>query len=213
MNITIIENWIQEALSKDQTGHDWEHILRVRRNSLIIATSEGADIAFVSLLSIVHEVGDDKVWNNPEQAEEELRAVFQSANVSPSITEVIITSIPMISFSNRHQYEQKTLPLEVQIVQDADRLDAIGAIGIARTFAYGAVKNRKMYDNTVQFAVDRTKEEYRGSDAPTFHHFFEKLLRIKEMLNTKTAKKMAHHRHELMENFVKQFEHEWTGNE
>jgi len=210
----LIENTIQfvkETLENSEGGHDWFHIERVYKNSCIIAESEDCDILVVKLSALLHDIADSKFHEGDETVGPAVAKEFLESEKAPnSVIEHVIKIIENISFKGGN--EQKSFhSKELDIVQDADRLDAMGAIGIARTFNYGGFKNRKIYDPDIKPNLNLTKEEYKNSTAPTINHFYEKLLLLKDKMNTETGKKLAIERHKFMEAFLKQFYAEWDG--
>ncbi|KOY51498.1 HD domain-containing protein [Polaribacter dokdonensis] len=212
----VIQNtiaFVKEELKDAEGGHDWFHIERVFRNTLLIARDEKVDAFVVSLAALLHDIADPKFHNGNEKLGPKKATKFLiEQNVPKEIGKHVVKIIKNISFKNsleenKNQFNSK----ELQVVQDADRLDAIGAIGIARCFNYGGFKNRALYDPEVQPNLNMTKEEYKNSKAPTINHFYEKLLLLKDEMNTDAGKKIAENRHEYMEGFLKQFYNEWNG--
>ena len=213
-NELIIENTIQfvkETLENAEGGHDWFHIERVLNNAKLIAKTEDADDFIVQLGALLHDIADSKFHNGDESVGPKIAADFlESQQVSTEVIDHVVKIIQNISFKGGN-IEQKFHSAELDIVQDADRLDAIGAIGIARTFNYGGFKNRAIYDPEIEPKLNMTKEEYKASNAPTINHFYEKLLLLKDRMNTKTGAEIAQKRHEFMEQFLDQFYAEWNG--
>ena len=213
-NELIIENTIQfvkETLKNAEGGHDWFHIERVLNNAKLIAKTEDADDFIVQLGALLHDIADSKFHNGDESIGPKIAAEFlESQQVSTEVIDHVVKIIQNISFKGGN-IEQKFHSAELDIVQDADRLDAIGAIGIARTFNYGGFKNRAIYDPEIEPKLNMTKEEYKASNAPTINHFYEKLLLLKDRMNTKTGAEIAQKRHEFMEQFLDQFYAEWNG--
>jgi len=203
--------FVKETLENAEGGHDWFHIERVYKNSCLIAESEDCDLLVVKLSALLHDIADSKFQKGDETVGPAVAKGFlEKEQVSEEVVEHIIKIIENISFKGGN--EQKLFySKELAIVQDADRLDAIGAIGIARTFNYGGFKNRKLYDPAIKPNLNLTKEEYKNSTAPTINHFYEKLLLLKDKMNTETGKKLAIERHRFMETFLKQFYAEWDG--
>ena len=203
--------FVKETLENAEGGHDWFHIERVYKNSCLIAESEDCDLLVVKLSALLHDIADSKFLKGDETVGPAVAKGFlEKEQVSEEVVEHIIKIIENISFKGGN--EQKLFySKELAIVQDADRLDAIGAIGIARTFNYGGFKNRKLYDPAIKPNLNLTKEEYKNSTAPTINHFYEKLLLLKDKMNTETGKKLAIERHRFMETFLKQFYAEWDG--
>lgn len=202
--------FVKEKLEGAEAGHDWFHIERVWKLSKKIADSETCNLQVVELGALLHDIADPKFHDGDESLALKISNEFlQNQNVSSDIIEQVLFIIKNISFKNREEAPE-TLPIELQIVQDADRIDAIGAIGIARTFNYGAFKNNLMYHPDIQPALNMTKEEYKKSKGTTINHFYEKLLLLKDMMNTETGKKIAEERHDFMVEFLDQFSREWN---
>ncbi|MXN92718.1 HD domain-containing protein [Flavobacterium sp. Sd200] len=215
MNTTqIIENtkkFVQQQLQGAEGGHDWFHIERVYKNALLIAKGEECNLFVVELGALLHDVADSKFHNGDETVGPKLAWQFlESQSVPEDVILHVVNIIENISFKGGN-FEKKFHSPELAIVQDADRLDAIGAIGIARTFNYGGFKNRPMYDPAIAPNLHMTKEEYKASNAPTINHFYEKLLLLKDKMNTTTGKQIAQQRHKYMEGFLAQFYAEWDG--
>lgn len=203
------EEWVKKKLAHDHSGHDWEHIRRVRDNALYIARQEGGDVFVIELAALLHDVVDDKIVTDVETAYRELENWLYEQGVASAAIERTIHIISTMSFKGGNRPPMSTL--EGKIVQDADRLDAIGAIGIARTFMYAGAKGHVMYDKGVSVRETMTEQEYRQGKSTAVHHFYEKLLKLKELMNTDTAKRLAEERHEYMEHFLQQFMKEWNG--
>lgn len=214
MNTNLIQHtieFVKQKLQHAEAGHDWFHIERVYKSSLIIAQYETCTLEIVQLGALLHDIADSKFYDGDESIGPKVARYFlESQNVSESIIIQVINIIENISYKGGN-FDQKPPSIELQIVQDADRLDAIGAIGIARTFNYGGFKNRQLYNSDIAPNLKMTKEEYKNNEAPTINHFYEKLLLLKDKMNTTTAKKIAQQRHEYMEGFLKQFFLEWNG--
>ena len=202
------EKFIRNEFENDSSGHDWWHIYRVKNMALKIAKKEGGDLFLIEMSALLHDLDDWKL--NDESNLSKTRKWLQSIQVSKTQTSEILQIIEQVSFKGAG-VETFANSLEAKIVQDADRLDAIGAIGIARTFAYGGKKGRLIYDPDIQPELHSSFEQYKKSLAPTINHFYEKLLLLKNRLNTKTAIEIAEKRHTFMEDFVKRFFAEWTG--
>jgi uncharacterized protein len=216
-NTEIVEEtiaFVKETLQGAEGGHDWFHIQRVFKTSLLIAKDEkNINILVVSLGALLHDIADAKFHNGDETVGPKLAHTFlNSIQVNADVIAQVIQIIENISFKKSLE---KTTPnfnsIELQVIQDADRLDAIGAIGIARAFNYGGFKNRALYDPNIAPNLKMTKEEYKKSSAPTINHFYEKLLLLKDKMNTKTGKKLAAERHQFMMNYLEQFYSEWNG--
>ena len=186
----IIENtilFVKNKLAQAEGGHDWFHIERVYKNALLIAKEEECDLTVVKLAALLHDIADSKFHNGDESIGPKVaREFLESQKVSEDIILHVIAIIENISFKGGN-FEKKFHSKELEIVQDADRLDAIGAIGIARTFNYGGFKNRVIYDPNISPKMNMSKEEYKNSEAPTLNHFYEKLLLLKDKMNTKTG--------------------------
>lgn len=205
-------DFVIETLQSAEGGHDWFHIERVYKNSLHIAKYEDVDPFIVSLGALLHDIADSKFHNGDETIGPRLAREFLfKINVDSSTIEEVIKIIENISFSKSLGQGIEYTSKELQVVQDADRLDAIGAIGIARCFNYGGFKGRKLYDPSINPNLSMTKEEYKSSNAPTINHFYEKLLLLKEQMNTSTGKRIAEQRHQFMLDYLDQFYAEWQG--
>jgi uncharacterized protein len=203
--------FVEEQLKNAEGGHDWFHIERVYKNALLIAEAEDCDLEVVTLAALLHDIADSKFHNGDETIGPKIaRAYLESSHVLPATIDHVIAIIENISFKGGN-FEQQFHSKELAIVQDADRLDALGAVGIARTFNYGGFKNRALYDPEIQPNLSQTKEEYKKSEGPTLNHFYEKLLLLKDKMNTETGIKMAKKRHDFMLHFLAQFYAEWEG--
>lgn len=204
-------DYVRRVLADEGTGHDWWHIERVWRMAKRIGHAEQADLTVVELAALLHDIADWKAHNGdssigPQKASDWLH----SLGVDSAAVEQVSQIIANISFKGA-SVKQSLLTLEGKVVQDADRLDAIGAIGIARTFAYGGSKGRLIYDPTCTPADHQTADSYLNSNGTTINHFYEKLLLLKDRMNTATGKAIAEQRHRFMEGFLKQFYEEWEG--
>ena len=209
INNTIL--FVKNQLAHAEGGHDWFHIERVYKNALLIAEEEECDVTVVKLGALLHDIADSKFHGGDETVgPKTARTFLESQNVSEDIILHVIAIIENISFKGGN-FEKKFNSKELEIVQDADRLDAIGAIGIARTFNYGGFKNRPLYNPNIQPNMNMNKEEYKNSESPTLNHFYEKLLLLKDKMNTETGKKIAQKRHDFMVTFLSQFYSEWDG--
>ena len=203
--------FVKVQLANAEGGHDWFHIERVYKNAILIAKDEDVDLFVVQLGALLHDIADSKFHNGDETIGPKVAGEFlESIQVEDDIIKHVINIIKHISFAGGNQVETFTSP-ELAVVQDADRLDAIGAIGIARAFNYGGYKNRALYDPDIKPRLDMTKTEYKVSTAPTINHFYEKLLLLKNTMNTTTGKRLAAERHQFMEHFLAQFYAEWEG--
>jgi len=214
MNTALIENtisFVKKELENAEGGHDWFHIERVYKNALNISKDENCDETIVALGALLHDIADSKFHNGDETVGPRVaRAFLESENVSDEIIVHVINIIENISFKGGN-FERKFSSIELDVVQDADRLDAIGAIGIARCFNYGGFKNRPLYNPEIPVNMNMSKEEYKNSVSPTINHFYEKLLLLKDKMNTKSGKKIAEERHNYMEGFLEQFFAECEG--
>ncbi|MET3876517.1 HD domain-containing protein [Chitinophaga sp. OAE865] len=209
--ITATVNFVKEELQGAEGGHDWWHIYRVWQQAKHIAAAETANVLVVELGALLHDIADSKFHNgNEDIGPAKATAFLQTLEVPADIIAQVENIIRHISFKGGNQ-ERTFFSAELAIVQDADRLDAIGAIGIARAFNYGGFKNRPLYDPAVKPNMQMTKEEYKSSTAPTITHFYEKLLLLKDRMNTTTGKKLAEERHAFMELFLERFYKEWEG--
>lgn len=205
------KEFVKKELKNAEGGHDWYHIERVYKNALLIAREEKCNIIVVKLAALLHDIADSKFHDGDETiGPKKAREFLASLNIASEDVEHVVQIIENISFKGGN-FEKTFNSLELQIVQDADRLDAIGAIGIARTFNYGGYKNRSIYNPEIAPKLNMTKEEYKKSEAPTINHFYEKLLLLKDKMNTETGKKLAKNRHVFMERFLAQFYAEWDG--
>ena len=213
MSQNIIEStiaFVKEKLEGSEAGHDWFHIERVWKLSKKIAQNETCNLEVVELAALLHDIADPKFHNGDEELALKISGEFlESKNADAPIIDQVLFIIKNISFKNRNEIAENP-PIELQIVQDADRLDAIGAIGIARTFNFGGFKNNLMYHPDIEPKLNQTKEEYKKSNGTTINHFYEKLLLLKDLMNTETGKKLAEDRHNFMLSFLKQFYHEWN---
>jgi uncharacterized protein len=211
---TIIQQtteFVKSSLANAEGGHDWWHIYRVWQLSKYIAASEKADVLVVELGALLHDIADSKFHDGDEEiGPRKARQFLKSLDVEEKVITHVENIIRNISFKGG-KVAQKFKSMELDIVQDADRLDAMGAIGIARTFNYGGFKNREMYNPNITPNLNMTKEEYKNSTAPTLNHFYEKLLLLKVRMNTNTGRQMAEQRHRFMEAYLEQFYKEWGG--
>lgn len=209
--IDTTKNFVQETLKDAEGGHDWWHIERVWKLAKHIAQTEQVDMFVVELGALLHDIADSKFHDGDESVGPMKAETFlNSLGISEDIILHVQNIIRHISFKGGHT-KQTFHSLELDVIQDADRLDAIGAIGIARTFNYGGFKNREIFNPQIQPNLHMTKEEYKHSKAPTLNHFYEKLLLLKDRMNTSTGKKMAEQRHAFMEQYLQQFYQEWEG--
>jgi uncharacterized protein len=203
----LIENtaaYVRQTLQNAEGGHDWWHILRVWNNAKLIAQTEPTNLLIVELAALLHDIADAKFHGGDEENGPRTAINFlQSQGVDTEVIAHVAQIIRPMSFKASFD--------ELDVVQDADRLDAIGAIGVARAFNYGGFKGREMHNPEISANLNMSKEEYKNTTAPTINHFYEKLLLLKDKMNTATAKKLAAQRHEFMETFLEQFYAEWEG--
>ncbi len=205
--VTFVKNTLKDA----EGGHDWWHIYRVWQTAQKIAEKEHVDLLVVELGALLHDIADSKFYDGDETiGAQKAREFLCSQGVRKEIIIHIENIINHISFKGGNFKHTFSSP-ELQVIQDADRLDAIGAIGIARTFSYGGFKSRELYNPGIAPKLNMTKEEYKNSTAPTINHFYEKLLLLKDRMNTTTGKAMAEERHRFMEQFLEVFYAEWEG--
>ncbi len=203
--------FVKETLKDAEGGHDWFHIERVYKNALLISKTEKVDAFVVVLGALLHDIADSKFHDGDETVGPKVASDFLlEQNVDNSTIKHVVNIIENISFKGGNEEQNFTSP-ELNVVQDADRLDAIGAIGIARCFNYGGFKNRALYNPEIKPDLNMSKEAYKKSTAPTINHFYEKLLLLKDRMNTKTGKLIAGERHEFMLQFLNQFDKEWAG--
>lgn len=204
------ETFVRNELGEDATGHDWFHVDRVRRAALHICQQEKVgDTFIIEMAALLHDIPDEKLNDSAEAGRRKLDSFFQSIALPEEARNAITQIIESISYKGGQKTELTTI--EAQIVQDADRLDAIGAIGIARAFAYGGKKGQPIYDPNLSVREEMSLEEYRKGKSTSVHHFYEKLLKLKDLLNTDTAREMAESRHQMMVVFLEQFYREWDG--
>ena len=203
--------FVKTELAGAEGGHDWFHTERVYKTAMTLAKEEQADQQIVALAALLHDIADSKFHNGDESIGPRKAQQFLEENdLETARIDQVVNIIKHMSFKNSlesNDYDS----LEMRVVQDADRLDGMGAIGVARCFNYGGFKNRAIYDPAIQPNLNMTKEEYKKSAAPTINHFYEKLLLLKDMMHTKTGRQMAAGRHAFMESFLSQFYQEWEG--
>jgi uncharacterized protein len=203
--------FVKDTLAGAEGGHDWWHIFRVRNLARHIAETEPADLFIVELGALLHDIADSKFHNGDEEAGPRMaRQFLTSLDVDKAPITQIEQIIANISFRGGKNIARFRSP-ELDVIQDADRLDAMGAIGIARAFNYGGYKNREIYNPGVRPDLEMTRVQYKNSTAPTINHFYEKLLLLKDKMNTPTGKAMAEHRHAFMEQYLDEFYLEWDG--
>jgi uncharacterized protein len=206
-----IEEIVKKQFEGEGTGHDWWHIYRVKTNAVLIAKTESADLYITTLGALLHDIADHKFHGGSLDAgPTEARRIMSQLGLDESVQEAVVQIINEVTFKGAG-VETPCSSLEAACVQDADRLDAIGAIGIARAFAYGGSKGRALYDPAVSPELHTDFQTYKGSSAPTLNHFYEKLLLLKDRMNTDTGKQLANQRHAYMQGYLQQFLSEWEG--
>ncbi|WP_067029945.1 HD domain-containing protein [Allomuricauda sp. CP2A] len=207
-------DFVKETLQHAEGGHDWFHIERVFNTTKLISQHEEVNSLVVELAALLHDIADPKFYDGDENVGPNMaRDFLKSQQVDNTTIDHVVNIIQHMSFKNSLDKSSATFSSkELQVVQDADRLDAMGAIGIARAFNYGGFKNRPLYNPNVPPNLNMTKEEYKNSQAPTINHFYEKLLLLKEKMNTATGQKLAQERHQFMLVYLDQFYKEWNGN-
>lgn len=202
--------FVKKRLDGAEGSHDWWHIQRVWKNTRQIMITEDADPLVCELGALLHDIADEKFQDGRDVGLTAAQTFLEQEQLPPAVIEKVMEIVRNVSFSSGEPADVPKSP-ELMTVQDADRLDAIGAIGIARTFSYGGYKHRKIYDPAVPPRTYRDKKEYHTSNAPTINHFYEKLLLLKDLMNTKEGKRIAGERHAFMEEFLKHFFAEWEG--
>ena len=202
-----IKEFVKDLLAKEYSGHDYYHCIRVYNNAMLICKDMDCDKQLVSVASLLHDVDDAKLFDSKDY--DNARKILNDLNYEKDFIEKVINIIKDVSFKGK----DSVIPcsLEGKIVQDADRLDAIGAIGIARTFAYGGNHNRLIYDPSIKPNLNMDYNQYKNANNPTINHFYEKLLILKDMMNLEKSKQIAIHRHKFMEDYLKEFYDEWDG--
>jgi len=204
-------DFVKTSLSDAEGGHDWWHIYRVWKTAMHIAQDENVDLLIVELGALLHDIADSKFHDGNEEIGPQRAKIFlQSLQVEYKVIDHVVNIIENISFKGGKHLQKFRSP-ELDIIQDADRLDALGAVGIARTFNYGGFKGRAIYNPDIKPNLYLSKEEYKNSEAPTLNHFYEKLLLLKDRMNTETGRKMAEERHAFMLLYLDQFYKEWDG--
>ncbi|HOW36900.1 MAG TPA: HD domain-containing protein [Candidatus Pacearchaeota archaeon] len=204
-------DFVRKTLSDAEGGHDWEHTCRVWNLAKLISKKEKVNAFIIELGALLHDIADSKFFGGDEEVgPRKAQNFLSSLNLESEIINHVENIIINVSFKGGKHLQKFKSP-ELDVVQDADRLDAMGAIGIARTFNYGGYKNRPIYNPAIKPNLNMSKEEYKQSNAPTINHFYEKLLLLKDLMNTKTGKKLAEHRHEFMEKYLSEFYDEWEG--
>jgi len=203
-----IKEYVKDLLAKEYSGHDYYHCIRVYNNAMLICKDMDCDKQLVSVASLLHDVDDAKLFDSKDY--DNARKILNDLNYEKDFIEKVINIIKDVSFKGKDSVIPSSL--EGKIVQDADRLDAIGAIGIARTFAYGGNHNRLIYDPSIKPNLNMDYNQYKNANNPTINHFYEKLLLLKDMMNLEKSKQIAIHRHKFMEEYLKEFYDEWDGN-
>ncbi|MBZ9534210.1 HD domain-containing protein [Cytobacillus oceanisediminis] len=207
--ITKVEKLVKLEMEKDTSGHDWYHVDRVRKMALLLSEKEGNGYSrSIELAALLHDISDEKLNNSKEDGQQKLANILACISIDNHEKEQIITIISSVGFKGGNGIFPESL--DAKIVQDADRLDAIGALGIARTFAYGGSVGSPIYDPSLSIRQKMTEEEYRKNNSSSIHHFYEKLLKIKNLLHTDSARKIAEARHLFMESFLQEFYKEWN---
>lgn len=208
------EAFVKSTLQGAEAGHDWTHVQRVVRNALKIGAAEEADLFIVEIAALLHDIADSKFHGGDEQLGPQKASMFLNGLGLPKDSvDHVENIIRHVSFKNELEVSKTEVfdSLELRVLKDADRLDAMGAIGIARAFHYGGFKNRTLYDPEIEPVPDQSKEQYKKSQAPTINHFYEKLLLLKDKMSTRSGRELAEQRHGFMEDFLRQFFEEWEG--
>lgn len=205
------KKYVKAKLMGEATGHDWWHVERVVRNARQIAKREGGDLFIIELAALLHDIADWKFHRGDDKkGPREAGKIFRKYSLSRNLITKVQKIISDVSFKGA-KVDSTPKSLEGKVVQDADRLDALGAVGIARTFAFGGYKGVPIHSPRIKPKFHKTADEYKKGGLSTISHFYEKLLLLKDRMNTKTAKRMAKQRHEFMEKFLKDFFNEWEG--
>lgn len=202
------KNYIREFFRDESTGHDYYHIMRVYKLAVSIAQKENADMFIVELAAILHDVDDSKIVGKDSN---NAYNFLKSQDIDEDTFNKVMYIIENQSYRKTMENKSKLKTIEAMIVQDADRLDGIGAIGIARVFTYGGGKNRQIYDPNQPISTYMTEEQYVNNKSTSINHFYEKLLKLKDLMNTSEAKKLAENRHRFMEEYLQEFFDEWEG--
>lgn len=206
------EKYVREQLQDAEAGHDWWHILRVWNTTKLILETEEADACVCQLAALLHDIADSKFYAGDEEIGPRKAGDFlHSLSLDGEKIEHVQSIIRHMSYKNSFDQKQSFHSKELEIVQDADRLDAIGAIGVARAFHYGGFKNRALHNPEMDYQRHTDKESYKNANEPTLHHFYDKLLLLKDKMNTATGKRLAENRHRFLETFLQQFYDEWNG--
>ncbi|MFY0757926.1 HD domain-containing protein [Metabacillus dongyingensis] len=204
-----VEKFVKSRLETEGTGHDWLHIDRVRRTALNLAKKYSCDLTIIELSALLHDLIDDKLSDDIRMKTDEVANLLREEGLDPDSIQEVLTIISTISFKGGKR--RAVSSIEAQIVQDADRLDAMGAIGIARVFSYGGSKGNLIYDPVIPTRESMTYEEYRTIKSTSINHFYEKLLKLKDLMNTEEGKMLAQQRHQFMVDYLSQFFLEWEG--
>lgn len=204
-----VEKFVKSRLETEGTGHDWLHIDRVRRTALNLAKKYSCDLTIIELSALLHDLIDDKLSDDIRMKTDEVANLLREEGLDPDSIQEVLTIISTISFKGGKG--RAVSSIEAQIVQDADRLDAMGAIGIARVFSYGGSKGNLIYDPAIPTRESMTYEEYRTIKSTSINHFYEKLLKLKDLMNTEEGKMLAQQRHQFMVDYLSQFFLEWEG--
>ncbi|TDL82672.1 HD domain-containing protein [Peribacillus frigoritolerans] len=204
-----IEKFVKCRLETEGTGHDWLHIDRVRRTALNLAKKYSCDLTIIELSALLHDLIDDKLSDDIRMKTDEVANLLREEGLDSDSIQEVLTIISTISFKGGKR--RAVSSIEAQIVQDADRLDAMGAIGIARVFSYGGSKGNLIYDPAIPTRDSMTCEEYRTIKSTSINHFYEKLLKLKDLMNTEEGKMLAQQRHQFMVDYLSQFFLEWEG--
>lgn len=208
--LTEVEDRVRAKFSDQEGSHDWFHIDRVRRTALYLQSQEGGDATLIELAALLHDYSDHKYNGGDfEAGAKEVQHLLLSLSTDPNLALQVAQIVNIVSYKGAKVADQST-SLEGQIVRDADRLDAIGAIGIARAFSYGGSRGRALYDPSVSPTLHASKEAYAQDKGHTINHFFEKLLLLKDRMETPSAQRLAAQRHAVMEQFLAQFKQEWN---
>jgi len=203
--------YVKKTLKDAEGGHDWWHVLRVLKLSKSIAKKERVDLLVVELGALLHDIADSKFYNGDESVgPQKAREFLSSQQVDETTIRHVENIVAHISFKGGN-HQQTFKSKELDVIQDADRLDALGAIGIARAFSYGGHKERELYNPNQPPKLNMTKDEYKNNKGSSINHFYEKLLLLKDRMNTKTGREIAQKRHEFMKTYLKQFYGEWDG--
>ena len=206
-----VKNHVKSLFANTEGSHDWHHIERVWNTAKMLHEKEGGTLEIIELAALLHDISDHKYnGGDYEKGATETKSLLLSLGSEPQLAEDVSKIVSQISYKGAFVPDIKG-SIELSIVRDADRLDAIGAIGIARAFAYGGSKNRALFSPDIPHVLHESKEEYLKNEGHTINHFYEKLLLLKDKMNTDTGKKIAKKRHDFMVHFLAQFYAEWDG--